>query len=449
MSDKGVVKSFLPVIDKWLNFQTYIEEIPSVSVGIFLDDEVIFTKSYGYANVKDKTPATPQTMYRIASHSKVFTSTLIMQLYEQGLLSIDDKINKYLSWLPPQTSEIRIRHLLTHSSGLTRDFQFGQWFHHNFPNKDEFISALNQESTIFEPNLLFKYSNIAFTLLGFIVEEVSHKSFQQNIMDLTQQLGMKNTIFDYSDEFGDYHATGYTRKVPHESRQPFDHVQAKSMSSATGLSSNVDDLLLFYQAHFLGNGKLFSDIYKRDMQQIHFVDSKKNLQWGLGFNHMNISDFHFNGHGGGYPGFITRSGFDQEKKLIIVALTNAIDGPALDLFTGIANWIHFAIKNKDKFNSSNQFPYDAKFNGYYRNNWRICFLQKVKDVIVLVNPLFPIIDQSINILEQTGADTFILPEGSGFDNAGEVLSLHVDNESIFLRQAGENIEKFDIFLISK
>lgn len=442
MSNKSIVQSFLPVIDKWLNFQAYYREIPSVSVGIYLEDEVIFKKSYGYANLKNKQVATPQTMYRIASHSKLFTATIIMKLYEKDLLSIDDKISKYLSWLPQGTKNIRIRHLLTHSSGLTRDTQFGQWFHHHFPDKEEFIQAVKQESKIFEPDILFKYSNIAFTLLGLIIESVSGKSFQQNIDELTKELGMNNTIYDYSTEFANNHATGYSRKLPHEERREFEQVPANVMSSATGLSSSVEDLLTFYQGHFLSNNLIFSDPIKRDMQQIHFIDPEKEITWGLGFSKIKLADFQFNGHGGGYPGFITRSGFDQGKKLIIVVLTNAIDGPALDLFSGIANFIQFAIEHKENLGSNSKFTIPEEFSTYYQNNWRIIYLQKVKNVLLVVNPLIPIIKQSIGILEQKAENQFILPSISGFDNAGEKLDLERSNGKYIVKQAGEDLQVF-------
>jgi hypothetical protein len=259
-----------------------------------------------------------------------------------------------------------------------------------------------------------------------------------------KELNMNNTIHDYSDEFSDKHATGYTRKFPKEERKEFQHVRAHSMSSATGLSSNVEDLLKFYDAHFLGNNKLLSDTYKRDMQQIHFVDSKKNIEWGIGFSKMNTSKIKFNGHGGGYPGFITRSGFNQEKKLIIVVLTNAIDGPALELFDGIANIINYAIINKENFISKAVFTDLDRFSGFYRNNWNLNVFQKVQDLYMWVNLLVPMSDLALNILEQKSGDSFILPEGNGFDNAGEELIIKENQESIKVQYAGSIFEKFDL-----
>ena len=96
MKKKLMFKQALHLIDKWLDYQTYFKEIPGVSVGIFVEDEIIFKKEYGYANIKDKIKLTDQHLFRISSHSKLFSATAIMRLYHEEKLSIDDKVSKYL-----------------------------------------------------------------------------------------------------------------------------------------------------------------------------------------------------------------------------------------------------------------------------------------------------------------------------------------------------------------
>ncbi len=91
---KDKAKAVLGLVDNWMNYQTYFKEIPSVSVGISVEDEVIFQKSYGYANLETQEKATPQTMYRIASHSKLFTATAIMRLRADGKLRLDDPVSQ-------------------------------------------------------------------------------------------------------------------------------------------------------------------------------------------------------------------------------------------------------------------------------------------------------------------------------------------------------------------
>ncbi len=98
MSKKELLKQAIHLIDNWLDFYTYFNEVPGIAVGIFVEDEVIFNKVYGYADLKNKTKLTKQHLFRIASHSKLFTATAIMKLYNEEKLSIDDKISKYLPW---------------------------------------------------------------------------------------------------------------------------------------------------------------------------------------------------------------------------------------------------------------------------------------------------------------------------------------------------------------
>ncbi len=137
MPKKTILKQALHLIESWLDYQTYIKELPGIAVGIFVEDEIIFKKEYGYANLENKVKLTNQHLFRIASHSKLFTATAIMKLYHEEKLSIDDKISKYLPWFTSEKDEnmqnIRIRHLLTHSSGMTRDGRTAHWSTLEFP----------------------------------------------------------------------------------------------------------------------------------------------------------------------------------------------------------------------------------------------------------------------------------------------------------------------------
>ena len=139
--EKELIKSSLHLINNWLDYQVYIKEIPGLAVGIAVEDELIFKKEYGYANLEKKEKLTDRHLFRIASHSKLFTATAIMILYHEGKLSIDDKVSKYLPWFQSvqdkQLELIRIRHILTHSSGITRDGNTGHWLNFKFPTLEE------------------------------------------------------------------------------------------------------------------------------------------------------------------------------------------------------------------------------------------------------------------------------------------------------------------------
>src|SRR5947209_165536 len=86
------------LIDRWLDYRVYSDQIPGLSIGIVYKNGVIFSKGYGYADVKKKIKANDRTCYRIASFSKVFTAIAILQLFKQGKLHLDDYVQHYLPW---------------------------------------------------------------------------------------------------------------------------------------------------------------------------------------------------------------------------------------------------------------------------------------------------------------------------------------------------------------
>jgi len=391
MVKKELVKSSLHLIDNWLDYQVYIKEIPGLVVGIAIEDELIFKKEYGYANLEKKIKLTDHHLFRIASHSKLFTATAIMMLYHEGKLSIDDKISKYLPWVQSakdkQLEHIRIQHLLTHSSGITRDGNTAHWFNYEFPTLEKIKSQFQEKIGYFEPSETIKYSNFGYTLLGQIIESISGQNFSDFIQKhILLPLNMQNTVLDIDETNSMRHATGYSRKLPKQKRKSFNHVSTNVMKSATGLSSNVEDLIKFYQAHMLGNETLFPDYIKREMQRTQFKG--KVLEKGLGFSIEKIGESTLVGHGGGFPGFITQSGLIQDQKIIIVVLSNAVDGPAYILLRGIVNILNKLKKSEEDFLAKeNEISPDfSSIIGFYADDWGTFLYSQIGSKLVGIAP---------------------------------------------------------------
>ena len=391
MIKKELIKSSLHLIDNWLDYQVYIKEIPGLAVGIAVEDKLIFKKEYGYANLEKKERLTDQHMFRIASHSKLFTATAIMILYHEGKLSIDDKISNYLPWFrsveDKQLEHIRIHHLLTHSSGITRDGNTAHWESYKFPQLEEIKTQFQEKISFFEPSETLKYSNFGYTLLGQIIEIVSGQSYPDFILKrIFSPLGMQNTVADLDETNLDRHATGYKRRLPKQERKPFNHVPAKIMKSATGLSSTVEDLIKFYQAHLFGNDTLFPDYIKREMQRTQF--KRKGDEWGLGFSLAKIGDTTLVGHGGGFPGFITQSGLIQDQKITLVILSNAVDGPVLILRNGIIGILNKLKKNREEFlvKEKEKRPDFSGIIGFYANDWGTSLYSQIGSKLVAISP---------------------------------------------------------------
>ena len=142
LARKPEVAAALTVLDSWIAAMVAQREQPGLSIGVVYDQDLIWAKGYGYADLERRVPATPGTIYRIASNSKLFTATAIMQLRDAGKLRLDDPVSERLPWFsikktydggPPVT----IRHLITHTSGLPRELSGVNWSDLTFPGREE------------------------------------------------------------------------------------------------------------------------------------------------------------------------------------------------------------------------------------------------------------------------------------------------------------------------
>jgi CubicO group peptidase (beta-lactamase class C family) len=117
----GLLGNAMAYADQWLAFQQRLKEIPAVTMAVRHGDEVILSRAYGHANLEREIAVTPMHIFRVASHSKWFTATAIMQLKEQHKLRLDDPLGQYIAWLVEPVASITIRQVLNHAAGITRD----------------------------------------------------------------------------------------------------------------------------------------------------------------------------------------------------------------------------------------------------------------------------------------------------------------------------------------
>src|SRR5438045_9157009 len=174
--------------------------IPSASIALIAGDKVIWTNAYGYSNLWARTPATPNTVYLIGSTFKAMSTIALLQQMEQGKFKLDDPVNKYLSDFKIQGEDpqhpITFRHLLTHTSGLPGDFGgFPVWGDTVPPPLDEYLRKSLKVSR--PPLARVEYSNMAFTLVGYLVQTFSGVPYKQYIQDtIFTPLEMHSTAFE-------------------------------------------------------------------------------------------------------------------------------------------------------------------------------------------------------------------------------------------------------------
>ena len=425
------------LIDRWLDYQAYYREIPGMSVGISVGDETVFSKGYGWANVADKVPATPQTLYRIAPHSKLFTASAIMRLMEAKQLRLDDTIAEHLPWFQSDSDKnlehMTIRQLLSHSSGMNRDGQTAHWADDRFPDLDEIKAQTREGHSSFDVLEHWKYSNMAYTILGQVIESVTGEPYETAVKRLVvEPMGLKSTAPDIEADRLNDHATGYGIKLPRQEREPLAHVHANVMNSATGFSSNVEDLLTFYQHHLYGNEDFLPDRLKREMQRLQFEDGMS--KWGLGFALVEFGRYKTAGHGGGYPGFITYSMLNQEHKVVVVVLTNALNQFPQEIAGGLLGLLGTLHKMEGILTEGDvdTARLDA-ISGFYSHRWGPSLYQRVGNrMMMLGGPATAFLQPGMVMLlgEQTDVDTFRWVKGPQNGPFGETSKAVEDADGI-------------------
>ncbi|MFW9923738.1 MAG: serine hydrolase domain-containing protein [Candidatus Thorarchaeota archaeon] len=407
-----VVSSAKDLIDNWLDYQVYINELPGLAVGISIEDEIVFQKAYGYANQKTKEKFTKNHLFRIASQTKLFTATAIMMLYDRGKLSLDDKVSKYLPWFTSDKDDniqhITIRHLLTHTSGLSCDGKRKQSGLVQTITLEEIKEQIKEGLSVARTNEAVKYSNIGYVILGQIIEAVTTKKYGDFVQkEILEPLKMMNTHIDVSEENKSQHATGHGMKYPQKEREIFSLYPSKIYQPASGLSSTVEDIIKFHRAHLYDNEILLSDDLKREMQRIQ-VKMGNDIR-GLGFCLSNNPEGKILSHVGGDLGYRSISGFVQDGKIIVAVFINASNVNINDFFYSLIHLIETLNSMKNSFLPKIDSPPDfQEISGFYESlpGWGPELLCQINSKLVLLNPESMYPGGSMQILCDKGSNMF-------------------------------------------
>lgn len=412
----------------WLEGQIAYRGLPGISVGVVSDQDLVWAKGFGFADVNAKKPMSPSTRFRMASHSKVFTATAIMQLREQGKLRLDDPVSNYLPWFNVKPAgdddgEITIEQLLTHSSGLPREAG-DHWTTNRFPTGDEIRKLIGDRQAAFPPATRWKYSNLAYSIAGMVVEQVSGMSWadylQQNIFN---PLGMSASSVDKPV---DGLTVGYGRRMPDGSRAIIPFIDAKGMGAATGLTSNVEDMAKFVSAQFRkgprGGRQILSSGSLREMHRVRSLDNSWTSGTGIGFGVNRYRDKTYVGHGGGYLGNTTQTTIRLDDKVAVIVLTNTNDSDPSDIARQLMNTVGEAVAKAAAVKPVVVAwdPSWARFAGLYRGDWSDQQIVALKDRLVMITPNGASLD-SPTTLEALGGGRFRLVAQGGGGAVGEIV----------------------------
>ncbi len=334
----------LRVADAWLGSVQAYDRIPAISAGVVSGDRLLWAKGYGTIDAAHSVPATPQTLYSICSISKLFTSVALMQLYDGGLVRLDEPITTYLPWATFQPAPeadsvpITLRGLLSHSAGLPRESEFPYWSGPDFPfpSQQQVRDELPKQALLYPAERYFQYSNLGLTLVGETVEAVAHDPYahyaQTHVLD---PLGLHDTHpFMPMDQYGKRLAVGYGAIERDGSRALLKPFNANGITPAAGYTSTVEDLAKFASWQFrllrAGNDKTGKpEVLKastlREMQRVQFVDPGWKTTRGLGFSIQRRDNHTYVGHSGDCPGYQTTLELRPEDETAVIVMDNAAE----------------------------------------------------------------------------------------------------------------------------
>ncbi len=432
MTDRKAIESALAYAPRWLAFQRDYMPFVGAQIAVRVDGDLIFNHAVGRADVANDIPLTTEHLFRIASHSKTFTGIACMQLAEQGRLRLDDPACRHVPELDgTPMAEVTVRELLAHGSGMTRDGADSTFWSLNrrFPDRDELLETVRADGKVLEPNEHFKYSNIGYSLLGLIIEGASGKPYREYVArNIVDRLGLEHTGPDLDEARIDDYAKGYSSRAHGPERAEIEHIDTLAESAATGFYSTAADVTAYFQAQLDGDDRLISDASKRRMRQVQWTISEES-RYGLGLSITKVNGRTYYGHSGGYPGHITNSKLDLDRRLSISVFTNSNDGPAEKLVKALLQLIDLGLDEKREAVTKSRPADDLKrFEGRFADLWGFV------DIVNLGGRLYMLVPTLENPASEAVeleivSDTELKPVGDkGFGGYGELMRYTFDDD---------------------
>lgn len=439
----------IKILESYIESQMEYNNLPGISIGIVFDQELVWKKEFGYSNIQSRIPTAPNTIYRIASISKLFTSIAIMKLYDEGKIKLDVPISHYMPEYKiknnyPNTPPVTAYHLLTHTSGIPSDSPFPYWTDFNFPKKVQIMKKLSQQELVLPPSSKFKYSNLGFVLAGIIVEEISEESYSDYIgNNILNPLGMNDTYAVLTKKMKPILSTGYGRRMPDGNRQIMPYSDTNGITSAAGLSTTVEDLAVFASWHFRLINSESIEILKpstlREMTRVQWLDQSWLWGWGLGYEIYHREERDIIGHSGLLGGYSSAFYLSMNEKVAIIVLTNAVyrniyPGSSYSIIDKAFEWIApalvKALESKEEIDKTIS-PWDS-YAGKYRSWWTDIQIINSNGELFLTYPNSEDPQAMMLKLSPISLHTYKIV-GDGFDETGEIVKFEIGSDGKVVR----------------
>ena len=364
-NDYEASKQYLAAL---IQYQMKKHDVTGLSIALVDDQRIVWAQGFGFADKAQNIAATSETLYRVGSISKLFTATAAMQLAEQGRMNIDKPLQTYIPEFSVKALAIdgiiTPRNIMTHHSGLPRDYLKGMWNKHPQPFADV-ATAITGTLPAYPAGLIFSYSNVGVTLLGHAIQNVTGRPFEQHLQEsVLQPLGMENSSFTAAPPTTSLMSKGY-RKGMQMDDPPLRDIPAG------GLNTNVLDLSRFLSMTFANGMARERQILQADTAaemlrpQNADVALDLNFRIGLGWMLSGLGRITIENagtiahHAGGTILFHSQMIALPEHKLGVIVLANsATSREAVDIVATEALKLALEIKTGIKPVGRQKIPFD-------------------------------------------------------------------------------------------
>lgn len=304
---------------------------PGCALSVMKSGDIIYKRGYGMADLDHDLPITPSSVFHAASLSKQFTAMAIMLLVNQGKLSLDDEVRKYIPQLPDFGTPLTIRHLLQHTSGLRDQWSLlvmsgYRWWEEVIKDEDVLDLVSRMKSLNYRPGDQYLYGNTGYTLAGWIVKKVSGQTLREFCdLNIFKPLGMTSTLFR------DDHAIIVKRQA-YGYRQVSNNVFLLSMpnfdtNGPSNLLTTVEDLARWDRNFF--EKRVGGDWIIEQMQTTATLNDGERIRYALGQRVESYRGLRVIEHSGGDAGFRTHFMRFPDQRFSVACLCNtAIDASA-------------------------------------------------------------------------------------------------------------------------
>lgn len=339
--------------------------VAGIAIGVFKGTQQLLLKSYGYADLEHNVKLPVDASFEIGSVTKQFTAVSILQLAEQGKLSLDDDISKYVKF-DTKGKKVTVRQLLNHTSGIrgyTEMEMFGKLMKEKH-KRDTLLRIVEKEAFDFEPGEALIYNNTAFFIAGLIIEKASGMSYEEYVSrNLFEKAGMTHSYYCNEQKVIKNRAHGYDTEGKQLVRAGYlDHTWPYAAGS---LCSTVEDLVKWDDA--LHHGKILSDAMYKEFLTPAVLNDGTVGTYANGITVREKNGKRMIEHGGGINGFLSENRYFPDDDLKIVVLVNSTGPVSPD---AIADFITTQFYPKSKPSYPKYDGDFSKFLGSYKGRAR-------------------------------------------------------------------------------